>query len=445
MFRIQSLSLPTPRLVFFLALFLALFLACTTAGAQTRELSSRGEMLDSIVAVVNDGVVLNSELDAETTAIIARLQQQGTELPPRSAIVPQVLERLIIKRIQLQRASRAGIQIPDEMLNQAISRVADRMGTTLSELPTILAAEGINYSAYRADMRDQITIDQLRQRDVIARIAVTPREIEEYIEREAGRASRNEEFNISHILISVSANSSNIDIEIGRQKALNILNKLNSGESFAELAVANSNGQNALEGGALGWRRGDELPTLFSTVVPDLEVGMVSEPLRSASGFHLVKLNDKRGAEKVMEDQMQVRHILITTNEVLDDQAARQKLTEIREQIIEGDNFEAVATVMSEDPGSAINGGDLGWNGPGIFVPEFQTVCENMPLNEISEPFKSPFGWHIVEVIGRRVQDMTDEMERRDAIMAIRSSKLEEETELWARRLRDQAFVEYKM
>jgi len=413
--------------------------------AQTLDLSSSGDLLDGIAAVVNDGVVLKSELDLETQRIIERLSTQGTQPPPVSTLAPQILERLIIKRIQLQRAERVGIQIPDEALNQALAGIAQRNGTTLSELPAMLASQGVEYSGFRSELREQLAIDQLRQRDVIARINVTPRELDEHIQRQAGRATQNEEYKLSHILVSIPSDASVDNISAAERKVQEILERARSGESFYDLAIAMSDGQNALNGGELGWRHGNELPTLFADLVPGLEPGQISAPTRSASGFHLVRLDEQRGTDPIMENQTHARHILITTNEVLDDGAARQKLDEIRQQLIAGDDFEAVATVMSEDPGSAVNGGDLGWTGPGVFVPEFQAVCDALEVDEISEPFQSPFGWHIIQLLGRRVQDMTEEVERREAIMAIRNSKLEEETELWARRLRDQAFVEYKL
>jgi len=419
--------------------------ATTELPAQTLELSSTGKLLDGIVAIVNDGIVLTSELDTEVALIVERLEQQGTPIPDMSALVPQVLERLVVQRIQLQRAERLGIQIPDEALNMALANIAERNGMTLSEMPAMLAKQGIDYNSYREEMREQLAVEQLRQRDVIARINVTPRELDEYLERQKGRGTANEEYKLSHILISISATASSDDIDVAEMKISDIYAKAEAGEQFAELAIAYSSGQNALEGGDLGWRKGSELPTLFADVVPGLQVGQISEPIRSASGFHLVRLDAKRGAEPIMEDQILARHILITTNEVLDDYSAEQKLLEIRQQIIDGDDFAAVATAVSEDPGSAIEGGELGWQGPGTFVPEFQAVCDELEIDEISQPFKSPYGWHIVQVLDRRTYDMTEEVERQQAIMAIRNSKLEEETELWARRLRDQAFVEYRL
>lgn len=426
-----------------------LLLACVCGAglvhAQTRELSSTGDLLDGIAAVVNDGVVLKSELELEMQRIMSRLEAQGTQIPPVGTLAGQVLERLIINRIQLQRAERIGIKISDETLNVALSNVAQRNGTTLSELPQMLAREGVEYPLYREEMRDQLAIEQLRQRDVASRIGITPREIEEYLARQEGRAFQNQEFKLSQILISISVTATADEIETAEKEIMDISDKIRDGESFVEMAIAHSDGQKALEGGDLGWRKGEELPTLFAEIVPGLEIGQVSAPIRSASGFHLVRLDDRRGGEAVMQQQTRARHILITTNEVLDDEAAAQKLREIRQQILDGDSFEAVAKVISEDPGSAVDGGDLGWNGPDVFVPEFQAVCDRLEIDEISEPFKTPYGWHIIQLLGRRVHDTTEELQRQRAIMALRNSKMSEETELWTRRLRDEAFVEYRL
>lgn len=430
---------------FRLILALACCLSPPTALAQNMELSDTGELLDSIAAVVNDGVVLTSELKIEIQQIVARLEAQGTQVPPMSQLAPQILERLVIRRIQLQRAERIGMQIPDETLNIALADIAERNGVSLSDLPDMLRREGIDYANYRMEMRDQLIVEQLRQRDVIGSINVTPRELEDYLERQAGRANRNVEFKLSHILISTSANADPENVATAEKRAWEIYERATNGEPFVELAIAYSDGQQALDGGDMGWRKGEELPTLFADIVPGLEIGQVGEPIRSASGFHLVRLDDRRGAEPIMESQTRARHILITANEILDDEAVRQKLTEIRQQIIDGDSFEAVAKVVSEDPGSAINGGDLGWNGPDMFVPEFQAVCDQLEIDEISEPFRSNFGWHVIQLLDRRVHDTTDEVMHQEAMMAIRNSKLNEETELWARRLRDQAFVEYRL
>ena len=415
------------------------------AVAQNLDLSDTGQLLDGIAAVVNDGVVLKSELALQAAMIRQRLLEEITQLPPPDVLAGQVLERLVIMRLQLQRAERLGVEVTDETLNMALSDVARRNNVSLTDLPELLGQDGVNYAGYRSEMREQLIIDQLRQRDVMARIVVTPRELEDYLERQEGKAHVNQEFRLSHILISVSATATPEDVDQGQAQALEIFELLQEGGDFAELAVSYSDGQSALEGGTIGWRRGDQLPTLFADVIPGMQPGQFSEPIRSASGYHLIKLDEVRGGEIIIEDQTHLRHILIVPNEILDDENARQRLVTIRDQIVEGDDFEAIATVVSEDPGSAANGGDLGWNGPDTFVPEFQAVVISLEIGELSEPFKSPFGWHIVEVLGRRQHDTTEDVQRQQALMALRMNKLEEETELWVRRLRDEAFVEYML
>jgi peptidyl-prolyl cis-trans isomerase SurA len=351
----------------------------------------------------------------------------------------------VVNQIQLQRAERAGITIPDEMLNRALADVARRNGTTLSGLPELLAQDGVNYAAYRNEMREQMIMQSLRQRDVISRIGVNPRELEDYLEREASTAYRNQRYLVSHILISLPAAAAPIQLEATSKEAWDLYDQLQNGADFAQLAVAYSDAQTALEGGNMGWRNGDALPTLFADIVPNMQPGQISEPIRSSSGFHLVKLDATEGTETIIEDQTHARHILIKTTEIMDDDIVRQKLVEIREEIIEDGDFEAIAKAVSEDPGTAVDGGDLGWSGPGVFVPEFEETMSGLEIDEISEPFKSPFGWHIMQVLGRRTHDTTEDVRRQEAMMAIRNSKVAEETELWIRQIRDEAFVEYRI
>ena len=417
----------------------------SVAGAQTRELSSSGELLDSIVALVNDGVVLRSELRAETAQIVARLQKQGTQLPPEPVLERQVLDRLVIEQLQLQRAEKLGIKVSDETLNQGLATIAERNNVPLAELPTLLAREGVDYAGYRRELRQQITIDQLRQRDVLQRISVSPKEVETYLARQEGKASLRQEFLISHILLAAPSSATPEQVLAAEGLADDLYKRLQAGEDFAKLAVAYSSGQQALEGGSIGWRKGSELPSLFAEVVPGLNIGQVAEPVRNASGFHLIKLDDRRGGEAVMEKQTRARHILLTTNEVLDDGAAREQLKAIRERILADEDFAAVAKAISEDPQSALEGGDLGWAGPGNFVPAFEEQLNTLEIDEISEPIKTQFGWHIIQVRERRVYDATGDKRRQEAILAIRNSKLGDEVDIWTRRLRDEAFVEYRL
>ena len=423
----------------------ALLMASAPARSQNLDLSDTGLLIDGIAAIVNDGVVLLSELDEQTRMIVARLREENTELPPQDVLIPQILERLVVNELQLQRAAMAGVNVPDSMLNRALADVARRNGTTLSELPELLAGDGVDYAAYRKEMRQQLIVEQLRQREVISRIGVTPREVEEYLDREQGAAYRDNSYQVSHILISIPAASTPEQIDTARDKASDIYERINKGEGFAQLAIVHSDAQNALEGGSMGWREGDSLPTLFADIVPDLQPGQNAEPVRSASGFHLIKLEQVKGNERVMENQVRARHILLTPNEIMDDAVVEQRLNDIRDGILNGDEFEAIAKAISEDPGSAIEGGDLGWAGPGTFVPEFEAVLEQLAVEEISAPFKSPFGWHVVQLLERRVHDTTDDVREQRAIMAIRESKLAEETELWLRQMRDEAFIEYRL
>ncbi len=422
------------------------------ASAQDRELGAGGILLEGVAAVVDEGVVLKSELSERLQLVIQNLQQRQATLPPEerrplppvSVIEQQVLDQLILREIQLQRANRVGITVSDDLLNEAMSRVAQNLGYTLEELPTVLAAENVSYTSYREDSRRDLMIEQLEQRDVIARIAITPRELEQCLATFDQDASDDFDYNISHILISVPANASQQDIETARTRIEEIHDRLEAGEDFARLAVATSHAQTALEGGSLGWRKGAQLPTLFKDHVIRMKPGDFSEPLQSSGGFQIVKLNDMRGAERTMVDQLHVRHILLRPNEILDDAAVQQKALGVRAQILGGDDFATVAKAVSEDPQSAAEGGDLEWISPGDTVPEFEQVLAQLPLNQLSEPVKSRFGWHLIEVLERRSYDTTDEVKRTNCARQIRAAKAEEERELWARRLRDQAFVDIR-
>ncbi len=427
------------------AMSVAALAVCGPAAAQTRELDTRGVMLDRIAAIVNDGVVLNSDLDTQIEAVSERLRQQKLELPAQNVLRQQVLERLVVQEIQLQRAQHDGIKVTDETLNAALSDVARRNNLTLSQLPQALAEQGVEYAAYRDDMRKEITLSMLRQRDVLDRIVVTPKEIDQYLDKQAKKPSGNHEYNVSHILIAVPQQASQAQLDDAARRASEVYQKASGGEDFARLAVAYSSSQTALEGGSLGWRKETELPTFLTEVVAKLKPGEVSQPLRTPTGFHIVKLNEVRGSEaKAIENQVHARHILMKTTELADDATVKQKLNTLRERVVKGEDFAGLAQTNSEDPGSAAQGGDLGWSGPGTFVPEFEQQLSALKDGEISEPFKTQYGWHIVQMLGHRQFDATDEVKRRKAMEAIRASKADEETEIWVRRLRDEAYVEFK-
>ncbi|MEM1262978.1 MAG: peptidylprolyl isomerase [Pseudomonadota bacterium] len=427
------------------AALLCLFASSGLAQEEVGPVQS-GIFLDGIVAIVNDGVVLQSELDLETAMIRQRLEADNVPMPPDQVLVDQVLERLIVNQIQIQRANRMGIRIPDDMLNTTIGQMAAQQGLTINDLPAALASQGIDYATYRKEVREQIMLRQLRQIEVTGGIRVSPREIEQCLDKQIGQVNTNAEYELSHILISVPAAATAAQFAEAEAEAVEVRQAIDDGANFGEMAVRHSDAQTALEGGALGWRRGDQIPTLFSTIVAQLDVGETSEPLRSPSGYHLVQLNDQRGAVLKSEvQQNRVRHILVLTNEVVDDRTAELKLQQARERILAGEQFSELARELSEDPGSATEGGDMGWAEPGMFVPEFEKVVNESELGELSEPFRTRFGWHMLEVLDRRLYDNTDEMRQRSCEINIRNARLDEETELWLRRLRDDAFVDKRI
>ena len=410
--------------------------------AQTRDLSTQGTLLDRIAAVVNDGVVLESEVDDQMHEVTVRLQAQNMALPADSVLRKQVLDRLILQRIELQQANHDGITISDDQLNSALQDVATRNKIAFADLPAVLAQQGIDYANYRDQMRQQLTIGLLRQRDVLQRIVVTPREVDQFIAKQTKQPASNAEYNVSHILIAVPPNATPEQITQAQQRADDIYHRASKGEDFGKLAVAYSNSEDALEGGSLGWRQGSELPTFLTSLIMGLKAGQVGAPLRTPTGIHIVKLNQVRSQEKkAIVAQIHVRHILLKTNALQDDATVRQRLEQIRQRILKGESFAVAASAASQDPGSASDGGDLGWQSPDVFDPQFSAAVGKLKVGEISEPFQSHFGWHIAQLLGRRDHDETQEVRRLNAMEQIRASKADEDTELWLQHLRDDAYV----
>jgi peptidyl-prolyl cis-trans isomerase SurA len=420
-------------------------LAPVAVSVPAEELSDSGELVDGIAAVVNEGVVLKSELSRQTEIITERARQQNLQLPPPSVLREQVLERLILEQIQLQRAERVGILISDQMVNSAIAQVAEDAGVRFEQLPDLLAQDGIEYADYRREIRKQLTLDQLRNVEVTSRISVSPREIQQCIADLEDNVVGNSQYNLSHILISVPQSATGAEFEEAETEARYVHQQLESGADFGEMAVRYSDSETGLEGGNLGWRDGDQLPTIFSDVVGNMQAGDYSEPIRAISGFHIVKVNDVRGVNQKSEvEQMEIRHILITPNEIIDDETAKQRLEDAVSRIEAGEDFGELAKLLSDDPGSANSGGELGWRGPGSFVPEFEEVAQSLEIGEVSEPFRTRFGWHVLEVLDRRTYDNTEDLKENACVQRVRNSKLADESELWARRLRDEAYVDIR-
>jgi peptidyl-prolyl cis-trans isomerase SurA len=407
--------------------------------------AERGVSLNRVVAVVNDGIVLQSALDQQVQLVTERLRQAGQQMPPRDILRQQVLERLILQEIQLQRAERAGIKVSDEQLNQALTEVAARNNVKFSDLPAALEAQGMNYRTYREEVRREMILGQLRQRDVYSRIYVSPREVDQCIEKAMAAPEDRLEYDVAHILVAIPASATPQQIEERTARAQSVYERAKRGEDFADLAVSYSDAGTALDGGKLGWRKMSQLPSVVAEVLPSLKIGEVSEIIRTPSGLNIFKLLDTRSTQPAaLVAQVHARHILMQTNAVEDDETVRQKLQKIRDRILKGEDFAAIASVSSVDPGSATRGGDLGWTGPGTFVPEFEKQVDALDINQISEPFKTQFGWHIVQLLGRRTYDASEDTTRNKCVQQMRESRADEETEQWLRRLRDEAYVEYR-
>ncbi|MBT8101604.1 MAG: peptidylprolyl isomerase [Gammaproteobacteria bacterium] len=410
------------------------------------DLSETGEFLDGVAAVVNEGVVLRSQFDEQMSVILQRAEQQDIPLPPAAVLEEQVLERLILNEIQLQRAQRIGLQVSDAMLNDSIRRIAEQNGGRFEDMPALLAQDGVNYADFRRSLRDEITVEQLRRIEVGQSINVSEREIEQCIVDLETNVVVNSDWALSHILLPFDASASAEERDAVLQQANDIYAELQDGADFRELAARYSKGPTALEGGSLGPMQGQNVPTLFADVLPGMKAGDVSEPFRKGTSFHIVKVDDLRSAvERSEVNQVKVRHILITPNEIIDDETAKQRLDDALAKIRDGEDFGEQAKLLSDDPGSANLGGDLGWSGPGTFVPEFDEVVSQSEINVVSEPFRSQFGWHILEVLDRRVYDNTEDLKKRNCDLRIRNSKMEEETQLWMQRLRDEAFVDSRI
>ena len=415
--------------------------AFTPASAQ---LGRTGEFLDGIAAVVNDGVVLNSELDRELAGVRANIRAQGLRSPPAAVLRSQVLERLVLREIQSQRARRMGIEISDEQVNRALGFVARQNEVELSELPAALAEQGLDYAQYREELRGQIVLDTLRQRDVVTRVFLNPREVDDFLRGAEGDEDANREYSVSHILIGVPLNATAGQREAARDRAAKLRQRVLDGENFAELAIAYSEAQNALQGGSLGWRKRSALPTAFVAHVAQLESGELAELITTGSGVHVVRLDEVRGGEPIIQEQWELRHILLQPNEIRDSDATRRELAEIRDRIVDGESFAAMARGYSADPGSASEGGLLGWVSPQDLDPAFAAGVAGLEGEEISQPIRSSFGWHVAQRSGVRMQDVSDEVRRQRAILALRERKVQEETQLWLQRLRAEAYVEYK-
>ena len=401
--------------------------------------------LDRIVAVVDKDVVMESELNKRIEAVQRQLSERSITLPPESVLKKQVLEQLILENLQLQMGRNGGIRIDDWTLNDAVSQIARRNGMTLEEFRKNLEADGLSYAEAREEIRREMIINRVRQRQITSRIQVSEQEVDNFLRSPEGQASQQIEYRLGHILIATPDTPTPAQVQAAEKEATDVVNQLRNGANFAEMAIAHSKGQNALEGGDLGWRTAEQLPTLFAEQAVQMTDGQISEPVRTAGGFHIFKLKDSRGNEKVLEEQYNVRHILIKPNEIRNDTESQMLTKDLYNRIQSGESFADLARAFSDDPGSALNGGSLDWVAPETLVPEFQKVMKETPKDVVSEPFQSSFGWHVLEVKGKRQSDVSNQVRRNNVRELLGMRKFEEELEVWLREIRDQTFVEIRL
>jgi peptidyl-prolyl cis-trans isomerase SurA len=438
-------------------LFAILALAALAAGAQPRPgaapvaaaagvpVPARAVGLDRVVAIVNDEAVTQYELDEAKRIVLQQLKEQKVPLPPGDMLDKQVLERLVTEHALLQYAKESGIKVDDNQVERTIQRIAEENKLTLQGLRDALEHDGMSYPKYRDDVRNEIIMQRLKEREVESRITVSDAEVENYLATVKAQNGGDAEYRLAHILVLVPEQATADQIEAKRRRAEEALRNIRSGADFAQVAAGFSDASDALQGGNLGWRPGARLPTVFTEVVRDMKVGEVSPVLRSAAGFHIVKLLDRRSkGEPAVVDQTHARHILVRVNETTSEADAKAKIDRLKDRLDAGASFEELAKLNSEDPSSA-KGGDLGWISPGDTVPAFEEAMNKLALHQVSAPVRTQFGWHVIEVLERRKQDVTAERERVQAQNAIRQRKSEEAFQDWVRQTRDRAYVEVRL
>ncbi|MBK6743561.1 MAG: peptidylprolyl isomerase [Hydrogenophilales bacterium] len=420
-----------------LAMLLATVLSAPVAAAP--------QSVDHIVAVVNDAVITQYELNTQVQRITAQLARNTPTPPPRRALEKQVLERMITEKSLLQTAEATNIRIDNAALNRALTRLASQNNMDLPDFKAALEKEGQDYAAFREQVRNEMTITRLREREVDAKIIVTESELDNFLANPSLNMDHQTEYNLAHILILAPEGATPEKLRELQDKAAKALAELNGGANFAQVSAIYSDAQNAMQGGTLGWRPEAKLPSLFASAVKSLAAGETTPVLRSANGFHILRVIDKRGKDvNTVVKQTLARHILIKINEIVTDQDAQKRLAELRDRIANGAEFDRLAKVHSDD-GSASKGGDLGWLSPGETVPEFERAMNSLKPGELSEPVRSAFGWHLIQVMERRDKDVTQERKRMDARRAIMERKSDEAFDDWVRQTRDRAYVEYRL
>jgi peptidyl-prolyl cis-trans isomerase SurA len=435
----MQINKPTRSKPGIVSILLLAVLFCVTSRAYPAD-------INGIVAIVEDDAILASELNAQVRSIQNKLQSSGTPLPPEAVMQRQVLERMIVNKLQLQQAGRAGVHVDDSMLQRSVAQLAKQNNMSTAEFRQAVISGGLEYSEFLTEIRNEMLINQLRNRVVTSRIKVSDREVKHFINTQAeGGIGGNVRYRLGHILIGTPEAASATQIHQARERAKSVVQKLEQGEDFGEVAVSNSGGTQGLSGGDLGWRQLGAIPTIFVDYVTSMQVDDVRGPIQSASGFHIIKLLELEGKGKHVVTQTKVQHILLKTSDLFSDEDAQQKLQSLRQRMEDGDDFSTLAKAHSDDKASALKGGELGWVSPGILVPAFEEAMTNLLPGEISQPVQTQFGWHLIQVLDRADKDNTKKYREEQARQQLRKKKIEEETELWLRRLRNEAFVEIRL
>mgnify|MGYP001237759647 CR=1 FL=1 len=403
------------------------------------------QLIDRVAAVVDKNVIMKSEVDERLSQVVLNARANKMALPDMKVLEKQVIDHLIGEHLQLQVAQRMGINISDAQVNQAVEQIRVSNRLTPEEFATQLKLDGLSIQSLREKVRRDITLQHVQQVTVSQRIYISPLEIDNFLKSADALFWISPEYHLGHILVSVPQNAGSEEVEAARAKAESLVKRIRGGANFAEVAIAESNGPTALNGGDLGWRKTSDLPSLFVDLLPNLEVGQVSDPARSPAGFHVLMVYGKRGGEQQKEQQTKVRHILVKPSAILSDEEAKAKLAKLRQRILDGEDFATLAKENSEDIGTMLAGGDLGWSRPGMYVPEFERTMAKTEVGEISEPFRSPFGWHILQVQERREEDITEEVRRDKAARVLTSRRFEDELQLWLQEMRDSTFVDIKI
>jgi peptidyl-prolyl cis-trans isomerase SurA len=409
---------------------------------------ARGPVLvDRIVAVVNKDVITQRDLNERLNLVVSQLNRQKTPLPPQDVLERQVLERMITDRVQVQFALETGLRVDDLQVDRTVAMIAEQNRMSLADFRRALEREGVPFEKFREDIRQEVMMSRLREREVDSKIQIGESEIDNFLE-EMQSTARNAEYNLAHILVRVPENATPDQIEARMKRAQEAAARARSGADFAQLAVSFSDAPDALSGGGMGWRAQDRLPEIFATVLTNMRPGDVSDVLRSPAGFHVLKLLDRRGgggAGAFVVEQTHVRHILVRVNEVVSEADARRKIGVLRQRVVDGANFAEIARLNSDDTGSATRGGDLGWVVPGDLVPEFERAMNALKPNEVSEPVRTPFGLHVIQVLGRRTADVAVDRKRIEARKVLRDRRADEAYQEWLRQLRDRAYVEMRL